>query len=124
MKDTFQTTEYKGKIIHSCYDREVGDWEVKSAVGNKRLKGKSVTSMKRRISKEIERQKDFVTVSDFTKIKHDVNGNPRYYLPLFLTTEEKAREAGGVIYRGKQFGSGWVFQSYSLDYEMRKLNGE
>jgi hypothetical protein len=54
---------------------------------------------------------------------NDINGNPRYYLPWCLTTEQAAREIGAVKYRGKKFGPGWVFQSYELSAEIDKLNG-
>lgn len=73
---------------------------------------------------------------EWTKIKTDVNGNPRYvchYLNLitdeevsrsganYLTPDrkyamalERARKIGGRKFHNKQYGGGIVFQSYSL----------
>lgn len=71
---------------------------------------------------------------EFTRVKNDVNGNPRYvvhYLAL-LTDEEKygpclsngyeialqrSRAFGGRKYKGKDFGGGIVFQSYNTKIE-------
>jgi hypothetical protein len=63
-----------------------------------------------------------LTTEDFYPIDNDVNGNPRYYLPVFLATESAARKTGGVKYRGKKYGAGWVFQSYDLQREIDALN--
>jgi hypothetical protein len=60
--------------------------------------------------------------SDFTRIENDVNGNPRYYLPAFMAEEKAVRKIGGVKYRGKRYGAGWVFQSYALQGEVDALN--
>ena len=65
---------------------------------------------------------DTITEDDFTRLPNDVNGNPRYYLPAFLTTEPAARSCGAVKYRGKQYGPGWVFQTYSLRSDCATLN--
>jgi hypothetical protein len=73
----------------------------------------------------------------WTKIKHDVNGNPRYVCHfLELTTEKdkeiagngldrvsilynlavkRANRIGGRKYHTKSYGGGIVFQSYALD---------
>lgn len=77
-----------------------------------------------------ERQAAFMTMQ-WTKISHDVNGNPRYvchYMNL-LTDEEKinlawnerypmackrANTIGGRKYHNRQYGGGIVFQSYSI----------
>ena len=64
------------------------------------------------------------TQSDFTRIESDVNGNPRYYLPVFMAEEKAVRKIGGVKYRGKRYGAGWVFQSYALQSEVDALNSE
>ena len=72
----------------------------------------------------------------YTRIKHDINGNPRYvthFLNL-LTTKEKdelshtitildgyrialnrAKTIGGKKFHNKQYGGGIVFQSYDLE---------
>jgi hypothetical protein len=63
-----------------------------------------------------------LTAENFQRIDSDVNGNPRYYLPVFLATESAARKIGGVKYRGKKYGAGWVFQSYALQGEIDALN--
>jgi len=63
-----------------------------------------------------------LTQSDFIRIENDSNGNPRYYLPFYLASEAIARKLGGVKYRGKKYGRGWVFQSYSLQSEVDALN--
>ena len=72
----------------------------------------------------------------FKKIKHDINGNPRYvtHFSELLTLDEfdsftgldkitqaynlaikKAKKIGGSKYRGKDFGGGIVFQSYNTE---------
>jgi hypothetical protein len=65
-----------------------------------------------------------------TRVNNDVNGNPRYvvhFSKLLTVTElkayepnisysiavERAKDIGGKRYRGKDFGGGIVFQSYS-----------
>ncbi len=68
---------------------------------------------------------------EFYQVKNDFYGNPRFvvHFPNFLTEEEckkydilegyeiarsRAKKAGFRIYRGKDFGGGFVAQSYSL----------
>ena len=63
-----------------------------------------------------------LTAENFQRIESDVNGNPRYYLPVFLAEESAVRKLGGVKYRGKRYGAGWVFQSYALQGEIDALN--
>jgi hypothetical protein len=63
-----------------------------------------------------------LTAENFRRLDNDVNGNPRYYLPVFLATESAVRKIGGVKYRGKKYGAGWVFQSYHLQGEIDALN--
>jgi len=80
----------------------------------------------------------------FTRIKNDTNGNPRYVCHfLNLNTEEelaacgdawistsekysiackRANKIGGKKYNCKAYGGGIVFQSYSLDSEVRAIN--
>lgn len=51
------------------------------------------------------------------RMDNDINGNPRYYIPVYLFTDAdgvRYRPAGAVKYRGKRYGAGWVFQSYNL----------
>lgn len=84
---------------------------------------------------------------EFTRIKNDVNGNPRYVVHFFalLTDKEqqeirakakpleaitdmynfaarKANKIGGKKYRGKDFGGGIVFQSYNIKDTERAIN--
>ena len=52
----------------------------------------------------------------------DVNGNPRYYIPMFLFTNKEGRFFRPDFcdkYRGKKFGPGWVFQSYCLEDDLK-----
>jgi hypothetical protein len=63
-----------------------------------------------------------LTAENFHRIGNDANGNPRYYLPVYLATESAVRKIGGVKYRGKKYGAGWVFQSYALQGEIDFLN--
>lgn len=67
---------------------------------------------------------------EWVKIKHDVNGNPRYvchylnfiygseYESTFPNTYEvalkRAKKLGGKKFDTKQYGGGIVFQSYNL----------
>jgi hypothetical protein len=69
---------------------------------------------------------------DLTRVKNDVNGNPRYVvhflalLPNSISDNysldlrqrynlalSNARKHGGKVYRGKEYGGGIVFQSYN-----------
>ena len=61
---------------------------------------------------------------DVYRVNNDINGNPRYVvswlslgLPEYKSTK-KTRDAGLKIYRGKDFGGGFVFQSYSLESDI------
>ena len=61
-----------------------------------------------------------VTTGSFTRIKLDVNGNPRYYIDWlsfagdYATACSIGKHYGLAKYRGKAFGAGFVAQSYSL----------
>lgn len=84
---------------------------------------------------------------EFTRIKNDVNGNPRYvvhFLALLSDKEQqeirskarpfesvndmyayavkKANKIGGKKYRGKDFGGGIVLQSYNIQDTENKIN--
>lgn len=83
------------------------------------------------------------TKDNLTRIKNDVNGNPRYviqYLAL-LTEEDKADNSLGAIrnrynlavakarkliggrkYHTKNYGGGIVFQSYNVEVELALIN--
>lgn len=76
----------------------------------------------------------------FTRIKNDINGNPRYVCHfLTLNTEEelnsteylpnkyeiackRANKISGRKYHTKAYGGGIVFQSYNLDCEVEAIN--
>lgn len=57
----------------------------------------------------------------FYRVNNDVNGNPRYVIHYlaFADTYEQARKTanslGFRVYRGRDFGGGFVGQSYSLE---------
>lgn len=88
---------------------------------------------------QIETAKDGGELA-FTRINNDVNGNPRYVVHfLNLNTDfeldarigvlekerialARARYIGGRAYSNKRYGGGIVFQSYSLEEEMRHIN--
>lgn len=86
-----------------------------------------------------------ITEKDFTRIKNDVNGNPRYVIHFCalsavynnsygsfnhnLSVSEKyqialkeARKLGGKKFHNKQYGGGIVFQSYNLQGLCADLN--
>lgn len=63
-----------------------------------------------------------ITKDNYKRIDSDINGNPRYYLPIYLAEPANARELGGKRYRGKQYGAGWVFSSYNLQADCDQLN--
>jgi hypothetical protein len=77
--------------------------------------------------------------SDFTRIKNDVNGNPRYvchFLHLdvhgmysgidlsqrYTVAVALARTLGGKRFHNKQYGGGIVFQCYSLPDLCNRIN--
>lgn len=61
-----------------------------------------------------------ITTENFTRINNCVNGNPRYVLHFlniaddYNTALSLARECGGKAYKGKNYGGGIVFSTYSL----------
>lgn len=62
---------------------------------------------------------------ELKRINNDINGNPRYvvsWLSLGLDSyqaTDKTRKAGLSIYRGKDFGGGFVFQSYNTEADIK-----
>ena len=59
-----------------------------------------------------------------TRMNNDIYGNPRYYMPayMFPAMPDKIRARAGLqLYRGKQYGRGYVLQSYSLPHELRHV---
>lgn len=69
--------------------------------------------------KQSRQAEQWLTAENFTRIDNDINGNPRYYVPVYLfpdtMTEKQRKSAGLVKYRGKAYGAGYVVQSYNLD---------
>ena len=56
------------------------------------------------------------------RLDNDVNGNPRYYLPVYSFADESGeffRPKYCSKYRGKKYGAGYVIQSYSLQSDLR-----
>ena len=81
-----------------------------------------------------------ITIDDFTRIKNDTNGNPRYvchFLNLdvhgyqsniglsdrYAIAVKLANAIGGKKFHNKQYGGGIVFQSYSLPELCKCING-
>lgn len=71
---------------------------------------------------------------DFTRIKNDVNGNPRYVLHYIKLANNSnggyeealniARKHGGSKFHNKQYGGGIVFTEYSIRDLCESLNAE
>ena len=60
-------------------------------------------------------------VASAIKLPVDTNGNPRYYVPVFLFQDKNGhffRPKFADKYRGKKFGPGWVFQSFCLESDL------
>jgi hypothetical protein len=86
--------------------------------------------------------KDLINIKpdDFTRVKSDIYGNPRYVVhftmlkPLGFNTGDVSKNyefvinlnkklgLGGKKYHNKSYGGGLVFQSYSLTHECKFLN--
>lgn len=65
-----------------------------------------------------------MSAANFTRIKHDVNGNPRYVTSWFgfgfKSYDDAIRAAnsiGGRKYHNKSFDGGLVFQAYASELE-------
>lgn len=80
-----------------------------------------------------------ITPKDFTRIRNDVNGNPRYVCHFLhldahgwqsnIALPERysialalAKTLGGRKFHNKQYGGGIVFQSYSLPELCDRIN--
>lgn len=66
----------------------------------------------------------------FYRVSNDINGNPRYVIHFlaflnpgegedlrdsYATAKKRANNIGFSVYRGKDFGGGFVCQSYNLE---------
>ena len=63
-------------------------------------------------------------VPGLVRLDNDVYGNPRYYIPIFLLPrmDDKRRRKGGLVkYRGRKYGAGYVFTSYSVAYDLAHI---
>lgn len=82
------------------------------------------------ISPNLETQFD----DAFYSVKSDVNGNPRYvthYLAFLDSNEccsdsyalakKRATNLGFKVYRGKDFGGGFVTTSYNLENDIERI---
>jgi hypothetical protein len=72
--------------------------------------------------------------NDFYRVNNDINGNPRYvtHFHAFLNGNElgtgsyelakqRANSLGFKVYRGKDFGGGFVCQSYNLENDIERI---
>jgi hypothetical protein len=66
--------------------------------------------------------------SDFTRIKNDVNGNPRFVCHFLHFSRNYsdalylAKKLGGRKFHNKQYGGGIVFQCYNLPELCNRIN--
>ena len=64
---------------------------------------------------------------DFFRVNNDVNGNPRYVIHFLAfdsdydTARRLANSIGFNVYRGKNFGGGFVGQSYNLENTAERI---
>ena len=64
---------------------------------------------------------------DMYRVKNDVNGNPRYVIHWLAfdkdydTAKKIANSIGFRVYRGKDFGGGFVAQSYNLESTAERI---
>ncbi len=67
---------------------------------------------------------------DYKNIKNDVNGNPRVVIHFLAFADDYAdakviaNKLGGRVYRGKDFGGGFVFQCYEIKYLAKRIQEE
>lgn len=82
---------------------------------------KAMAATRRQIAEQVAR---------FTRLDNDVNGNPRYYLPLYAIRGQATNRIhadyikdvlGLVKYRGKKYGAGYVIQSYNIQADALEL---
>lgn len=65
-----------------------------------------------------------MSASNFTRIRHDINGNPRfvtswlgYGFKSYADAIKAANSIGGRKYSNKHYGGGLVFQAYECELE-------
>lgn len=65
----------------------------------------------------------------YWRVDNDYYGNPRYVVHFLDIADEYSealkisRQIGGKAYRAKWFGGGIVFQSYSLESDLKQIIG-
>lgn len=99
----FQTSRGVGEAINRAYDRE------------------------EKKSRQAEKPEEHgIQERHFTRLDNDVNGNPRYYVPVYLfpetMTDKQRKNAGLTVYRGKKYGTGYTVQSYNLGSTCEHIN--
>ena len=71
---------------------------------------------------------------EYCRLPNDINGNPRYYIglttimqyiPDLPKTDDyiryiNKRKSYLSVYRGRQYGYGYVLQSYSVEHDLTK----
>ena len=64
---------------------------------------------------------------DFYRVNNDRNGNPRYVIHFlafandYATAHKVANRLGFRIYRGRDFGGGFVCQSYNIESDAERI---
>ena len=64
---------------------------------------------------------------DFFRVNNDVNGNPRYVIHFLAfagdydTARRVANSIGFRVYRGRDFGGGFVGMSYNLENTAERI---
>jgi len=64
---------------------------------------------------------------DMYRVRNDFNGNPRYVIHWLAfgkdydTAKKIANSIGFRVYRGKDFGGGFVAQSYNLESTAERI---
>jgi len=64
---------------------------------------------------------------DMYRVRNDANGNPRYVIHWLAfgkdydTAKKIANSIGFRVYRGKDFGGGFVAQSYNLESTAERI---
>jgi hypothetical protein len=73
------------------------------------------------------RNQETVRGVPFWRVNNDANGNPRYVVHFlnfaadYQTAKKRANSIGFRVYRGRDFGGGFVGQSYSLPDTARAI---
>lgn len=66
----------------------------------------------------------------FYRVKNDVYGNPRYVIHFLAFAQDYdkahkiANKLGFRVYRGRDFGGGFVCQSYNIEQDAERIINE